>query len=128
MASKNLVVAGTALGFLTVALGAFGAHALEQRLDSDQLETWGTAVLYQGLHALALIALGTWSHVVGQPVRLAGRALILGCLLFSGSLYAHVLGGPNWLVYATPLGGLSFLVGWLAWGLVALRIPPGGRP
>ena len=127
MSSKNLVVAGTVLGFLTVALGAFGAHALEERLDPDQLETWGTAVLYQGLHGLALIGLGTWSQVVGRPVRVAGIALLLGCVLFSGSLYAHVLGGPQWLVYATPLGGLSFLVGWLAWTLAALRIPSQGR-
>jgi len=123
MASKNLVTAGAFLGFLTVALGAFGAHALEERLDPEQLSTWETAVLYQGLHALALTVLGTWSRVARQRVGLAGAAFVLGVLLFSGSLYAYVLGGPSWLVYVTPVGGVSFLVGWLSWGVGVLRTP-----
>lgn len=128
MASKTIVALGAALGFLTVALGAFGAHALEERLDPEQLETWQTAVLYQGLHALALVALGTWSHVTGRSGTVAGGALGLGCLLFSGSLYAHVLGGPHGLVFVTPIGGVAFLVGWLAWGIGALRTPAGSGP
>ena len=113
----NWTVVGAALGFLTVALGAFAAHGLEGRLDAEQTEWWGTAVQYQGLHALALCVVG----IAARGSRAAGWCFALGCLFFCGTLYAMALGGPRWLGAVTPVGGLLFLAGWLSLGLAAWR-------
>ena len=104
---------GALLGFLAVACGAFGAHALAGRLDPEQLEWWQTASHYHLAHALALALVGC---VPGSArIRgLAGLAFLGGVLLFSGSLYAMALGAPRWFGAITPLGGLCFLLGWLA--------------
>ena len=106
--------------FLAIACGAFGAHALKARLDAEHLAVWNTAVHYHALHALALVAFGIWRE------RSAGRnfpafALLVGIVLFSGSLYGLALGGPAWLGPVTPLGGASFLAGWIALGVQALH-------
>ncbi len=103
-------VAAGFFGLIGVALGAFGAHGLADYLAAnDSALTWQTAVLYQLIHAVALLALGR------QTTR--WRALVwvwsLGIILFSGSLYALALGGPGWLGPVTPIGGLLFLLGWL---------------
>ena len=110
-----------ALGALSmgvaVVLGAFGAHALNERLvAAGQLESWRTAVLYQALHALALIAVGL------MPPRFAPRAagwlFLAGAALFSGSIYGLALEGPKAVLGPmTPLGGLLLIGGWcaLAW-------------
>ncbi len=103
-------VAAGFFGLIGVALGAFGAHGLADYLAAnDSALTWQTAVLYQLIHAVALLALGQ------QTTR--WRALVwvwsLGIVLFSGSLYALALGGPSWLGPVTPIGGLLFLLGWL---------------
>jgi uncharacterized membrane protein YgdD (TMEM256/DUF423 family) len=108
---------GALFGFLGVALGAFGSHGLENRLSVEALETFQTAVRYQMIHALALLA------VTGLPrgargADLAGWAFVAGILLFSGSLYLLAALGHTWLGAITPLGGAAFLAGWLAlaWG------------
>jgi len=106
------------LGFLGVALGAFGAHALKPTLEvHGSVETWKTAVLYHLVHAVALLALAGWRDAHAGP---SGRVAILwsvGIALFSGSLYWLALGGPKLLGPVTPLGGVAFLAGWalLAW-------------
>lgn len=122
----NWIVVGALSGALTVALGAFGAHALEARVEPRELEVWRTAVQYQGLHALALVALGLLGRGGGAR-RAAGWLLVLGTLLFSGSLYLWVLGGPKGLVLLTPVGGLAFIGGWLALALAASRRGPGAE-
>ena len=103
-----------ALGALAVVLGAFGAHALRGQLDAGALQTWHTAVDYQFWHALALLGLA------GAPVsrwRLAASiAFGAGVLLFCGSLYALALGAPGWIGAITPVGGLSFIAGWICLG------------
>ena len=100
------------LGLLGVGFGAFGAHGLESIADEEQLEWWGTATLYLMLHVPALLAL---DHLGARPgLRLAGRAFVVGVLLFSGTLYAMGLGGPRWLGAVTPLGGTALMVGWAA--------------
>lgn len=106
-------------GFLAVALGAFGAHALKESLSVQATDWWRTAVLYQALHTVPLLALGLLPET-GRTARVAGVAVILGILLFSGSLYAMALSGQRWLGAVTPLGGLSLLAGWVALGLLAL--------
>jgi len=98
------------VGALGVASGAFGAHALESRIDDPHLiEVWHTGARYHLIHALAL--LGVAAHPT-QPAA-AGWAFVAGVVLFSGSLYLMTLTGARWLGAITPLGGLSFIAGWL---------------
>jgi uncharacterized membrane protein YgdD (TMEM256/DUF423 family) len=101
------------LCFVAVALGAFGAHGLRSTLEArGMLDVWNKAVLYQFLHAIALLVLARY----GTINRGACVLLLIGILLFSGSLYllALIPQARNWLGPVTPLGGLCFLAGW-AW-------------
>ncbi len=96
-------------------MGAFGAHALAGVLSPRQAGVWDTAVLYHLLHAVALLVTATLcGPMPGRLLRLAGWAFVLGIVFFSGSLYVLALGGPRVIGPVTPLGGVSFLVGWLA--------------
>ncbi len=109
---------GAVYGFLGVGLGAFGAHALRQRLSPEMLQVWHVGVEYQFYHALALLALGLLVLLRPAPGQtLAGIGFALGILLFSGSLYALSLSGVRVLGAITLIGGLLFLLGWigLAW-------------
>ena len=114
-----------------VALGAFGAHGLEERLtEAGQLENWRTGVRYQVWHGLALIAFALWQRG-SKNSRGSGAAwsFSIGVLCFSGSLYALGLGVPSRYIWpVTPLGGLLLLVGWLLFGLGALRSAPDDSP
>jgi uncharacterized membrane protein YgdD (TMEM256/DUF423 family) len=107
--------AGAIAGSLTVALGAFGAHALKGGIDAHALELWRTATLYQGLHALALLALASQAPAAAATsLRVAAYGFLAGLVLFCGSLYALALGAPPWLGAITPLGGLAWIVAWIA--------------
>lgn len=123
---RQLVGTPTALlvglvGASAVLLGAFGAHALRDVLDPRQHELWHTAVDYHVWHALALaLAVGLGR---GGGRRMAIGALVLGIVLFSGSLYALALGAPRWTGIITPFGGVAFVIGWVALGL-SLRASP----
>jgi len=112
-------VLGSLSGFVAVALGAFGAHALKARLDADLLATFEVGVRYQMYHAFALLAVG-WAQTrwPGPVLDASGWLFIAGTLLFSGSLYVLSLTGERWLGAVTPVGGLALLGGWLclAWG------------
>jgi uncharacterized membrane protein YgdD (TMEM256/DUF423 family) len=109
-----LVRLAAALGASGVALGAFGAHALKARLPADLLAIYHTGVDYHLLHALALVGLAALApHVDARRVRLAGLAMSVGVVVFSGSLYALALSGTRWLGAITPLGGVAFIVGWV---------------
>jgi len=114
---------GALSGGATVVLGAFGAHLLEERLTADALEWWRTGVAYQGLHALATVG---WALFRGQRRGVRGGAapalcFALGTLFFSGSLYAMALGAPRWLGAVTPIGGVAWIAGWLAFARQAMR-------
>lgn len=111
-------------GLLTVALGAFAAHALKQQLSADSLTIFRTGVDYQMFHALALLAISLLIKQQPQTklLKLSGYAFIIGTILFSGSLYALALGAPHAIGIITPLGGLGFLFGWLALALFAWRL------
>jgi len=109
-----------------VLLGAFGAHALRTRLAESALSTWETAVQYQLIHALALIAIGLFLRlnpptVTPVPLTVAGWSFLVGILLFSGSLYVLALGGPRLLGPITPIGGVAFVTGWIALVVAAFR-------
>ena len=101
------------LGFLGVGLGAFGAHALETMVPPARLETWSTAVNYHLMHTLAILL---FSALFPADTNLwatrAQRFFSLGIMVFSGSLYALVLTDTGAFGAVTPLGGLSFLIGW----------------
>jgi uncharacterized membrane protein YgdD (TMEM256/DUF423 family) len=106
---------GAVAGFLGVALGAFGAHALRGTLTSDRLAVFETGVRYQLIHAVALVAVSLLL-ARGQTTAgaVAGWCFAGGIVLFSGSLYALALSGTTTFGFITPFGGLLFLAGWAA--------------
>ena len=123
---KPAITAGALFAALAVILGAFGAHALKEVLQPDQLQTFETAVKYQFYHSFALLATGIiFSSFPFRQIRLASTFFIIGILLFSGSLYALTLLKMNGQVglggvgIITPVGGLFFIAGWLMllWGV-----------
>lgn len=113
MLSKVFLVTASASGMLAVVLGAFGAHALKAKLDSQMLSAWQTAVQYHFFHTLALLAVVVLMRQ-GSALALgvSGWLFCVGITLFSGSLYALALGGPTWLGPVTPVGGLCLIAGW----------------
>jgi uncharacterized membrane protein YgdD (TMEM256/DUF423 family) len=109
------LAAGAVSGFVGVAAGAFGAHALKARLSVEAITIYETAVRYQFWHALALLAVGILAQ--RRPARgfgVAGWGFAIGTLLFSGSLYALAISGIGKFGAVTPFGGLAFLIGWAA--------------
>lgn len=121
---RTFLLVGSILGFLAVALGAFGAHGLKQAISAESLAIFQTGVQYQALHALALLAIGAMFYALPQPGKLkaAGWLFTAGVVVFSGSLYILAVTGVKWLGAITPLGGLCFLSGWvcLIWSAASL--------
>ena len=110
------------LGAAAVLLGAFGVHALRGSLDEHALAIWNTAVDYQFWHVLALVGVAAIARDgVSAALRTAAIAFVAGIVLFCGSVYLFALGAPRWLGTITPLGGLAFIVGWLALAVHAYR-------
>ena len=108
----KITIIGATFALLAVALGAFGAHALKEPLiQHGSLDVWKTAVDYQMWHALALLLIAS-KPTTFKHAALTTWAFSVGILLFSGSLYWLSLDGPRWLGPITPLGGLSFMLGW----------------
>jgi uncharacterized membrane protein YgdD (TMEM256/DUF423 family) len=111
MPASNALRIAAVVGFLAVALGAFGAHGLKVRLDEmGTLAIWEKATLYHLVHSVVLLVVA-----IRRPA--FGAAWILffgGILLFSGSLYLLAFTGVRWLGMITPIGGLSLLAGWIS--------------
>jgi len=120
---KIFLVIGSVLGGLAVMIGAFGAHALKNLLESSgRIETFETAVKYQFYHALALILLGILMlNLKHAMFNYAGYSFIFGTLIFSGSLYILCLTGITKFGMITPIGGLLFIAGWVFLLLGILR-------
>jgi uncharacterized membrane protein YgdD (TMEM256/DUF423 family) len=115
---RTLAIAGLLLALATVC-GAFGAHALRSHLQPERLQVWDTAVRYQFFQSLGLIGIGlTLRSLDSGALRAAAALIVVGVVLFCGSLYALSLGAPGALGVVTPLGGLAWIGGWLlfAWG------------
>lgn len=108
---SRLVLAAALLGFLTVALGAFGAHALEGVLTQEGEVWWQKATLYGLTHSAAALAAGLSGR--GGRIAAGGWLLVGGALIFVGTLYAMALGAPRWLGAVTPAGGIGMLAGWV---------------
>lgn len=121
--SRRLVLIASVLGFLGVALGAFGAHGLESTLEANgRMDTFGTASEYHMLHALALLAAAWLAAREGAPAiwaRRAGLAFLLGTLLFSGSLYLLAILDVGIFGAIAPIGGTLLLIGWGCTGMAA---------
>lgn len=119
------LIAGSLVGFFSVATGAFGAHALRGQLSSERLAIYETGVRYAMFHGVALLVVGLLALRDPSPtLRRAGLAFGLGVALFSGSLWALALTDLRWLGAITPFGGLSFLAGWLLLARAAARALP----
>jgi uncharacterized membrane protein YgdD (TMEM256/DUF423 family) len=106
---------GAGFAFLGVALGAFGAHALQERVDAHELDVYKTATQYLTTHAFALILFGLFQSKKAWP----GWCFLFGIVIFSGSLYALVFSGIKILGAITPAGGLLFMAGWAGFALEA---------
>jgi len=105
---------GALFMFLGVALGAFGAHALKPKMTEHYFEVYKTGVLYHLIHAMGLFVVAWLITQANNPkLNWVGILLIIGILLFSGSLYILSITGQKWLGAITPLGGLAFLAAWI---------------
>ncbi|OGX68671.1 MAG: hypothetical protein A2189_00565 [Paenibacillus sp. RIFOXYA1_FULL_44_5] len=115
---------GSISAFLSVAIGAFGAHALKDKLTAnDMLDVYHTGVQYQMYHSLGLIVIALVMNKLGQSTLLtwSGWSMLVGIILFSGSLYVLSISGVKWLGAITPLGGVGFLAAWLLLAVAAFK-------
>lgn len=119
------IIAGAVNAAIAVAFGAFGAHALKEKLSEHYLAVWETAVQYQMFHALALIAVGILMSptLFGSVTQLswAGYLILAGIIIFSGSLYVLSLSGIGILGAITPIGGVAFIAGWIMLIIAAIK-------
>ena len=127
---RKILLWGIGFAITAVLLGAFGAHALKSFLTPEKLQSYETGVRYQLIHALALIALSIYgqlnktNEIVTKGIGWAAHFFIVGCFLFSGSIYGLSLLSvihPSWafvLGPITPIGGLCFMLGWANWARV----------
>jgi len=142
MPGQRSIVCGSLLAALGVALGAFGAHGLKPRLearfaDFDEprraeevakaVDQWRTAAHYHVIHAVGMVLAGAAATRLKPGARNAAvLGFVVGILLFSGGLYLYVVGGPAWLVHVVPVGGLAFILAWIA--LAAAALSTGAHP
>jgi uncharacterized membrane protein YgdD (TMEM256/DUF423 family) len=112
---KIFIIIGAISAFLSVGFGAFGAHALEGKISQKYIEIWNTGVLYQMFHSIGIIIVGILLGNVSASSILSwsGWLMLIGIILFSGSLYVLSLSGIKVLGAITPLGGVSFLIAWV---------------
>lgn len=114
--AKTFLIIAAIYGFLAVSLGAFGAHALKTKLSPELMAVYQTAVQYHFYHLLALmmtaLLLIQWPE--SSWLKFSGYGFAVGILIFSGSLYVLAITGIRWLGAITPIGGLIFILAWLA--------------
>jgi len=124
---KFLLAFASLSGFFAVALGAFGAHGLRGKLNTNLMSAFETAVQYQTIHTLAILAACVLSLHFGRGVwfQYAGIGFSIGIILFSGSLYGLALTSARWLGPVTPVGGLFLLVGWVLMLVATVKHVPG---
>ena len=120
MKDKKLwIIISAVSGFTAVAIGAFGAHGLREKLTPDMLEIYKTGVLYQLIHSVVLLVLSLNNFIKGY---LPSLFFLLGIILFSISLYIYSTSGIKIFAMVTPFGGVSFLIGWLLIVYEALKL------
>ncbi|TKJ72578.1 DUF423 domain-containing protein [Pseudomonas sp. CFBP13508] len=120
---RGFLMLAAFFGFTGVALGAFAAHGLKNRLTPEYLTIFHTGVTYQLVHTLALFGVALLAtQIQGRLITWAGLSFTVGMVLFSGSLYLLTMTGISKLGIITPFGGLAFLIGWVCLGLAAWRL------
>lgn len=132
MQARAPLITAASAGFSGVALGAFGAHGLKNLLSEKMMTVWHTAVQYHLVHSVVLLALAVALMTLPQSattiwLRRSARLMLAGLLLFSGSLYLMAVTGIRPLGMITPLGGVSWLIGWGMILLAALKWPAGNN-
>jgi uncharacterized membrane protein YgdD (TMEM256/DUF423 family) len=124
----NWIATGALLMVLAVGMGAFGAHGLRNRLDSYSMSVYEKAVFYHFVHALGILLVAALSRAGALTISAEARVawlLLIGIVIFSGSLYALAVSGVRILGAITPIGGLAFIAGWLMLLVEAWRAPRG---
>ncbi|UPK45798.1 DUF423 domain-containing protein [Paenibacillus pabuli] len=116
---RKWMMLGAVLTMLSVAIGAFGAHMLKERIGADAIAVYETGVQYHMIHAIALLIIGLTAGQLGPSTKLkwAARLLFTGIIIFSGSLYVLSISGIKMLGAITPIGGVAFIVGWLLFAM-----------
>jgi uncharacterized membrane protein YgdD (TMEM256/DUF423 family) len=107
---KTWIIISADSGFTAVAIGAFGAHGLKEKLTAEMLEVYKTGVFYQFIHTIVLLILSLTNFL---KTRFASIFFLLGIILFSFSLYIYSTSGIQFFAMITPVGGVCFLIGWL---------------
>lgn len=125
LTQKQTFLISSALGFLAVALGAFGAHALKEMLTvNGRLDTYDLAVRYHFYHTLALLASGIMmDKFKGSGIKLSALLFLIGIVLFSGSLYALCLVNISKIAAITPIGGVFLIAGWATLFISVFKAP-----
>ena len=118
MKNKYLVITSI-IGAITIVLGAFGAHALKEKLGVDALKSFETGVRYQMYHVIVLLFVNTYNNFTSKSKNIISLLFIIGIVLFSGSIYAITVFdiNPKSIWFITPLGGLFFIIGWIKMGI-----------
>lgn len=121
--TKFFLSTGSIAMALAVMLGAFGAHALRERLTPEMLDIYQTGVQYHFYHALGLLIIGILAHFLPQTgwLKWSGWLMIAGVLIFSGSLYILSTTGIRWLGAITPIGGTAFIAGWILLAVAVIK-------
>ena len=121
--TRNLFLSGVFFCALSVVMGAFGAHSLKNKLSQYSMSIYDKAVLYQFFHAIAILFVAVLNKIFNtQDFSISGILLIIGILLFSGSLFILAITDMKWLGAITPIGGTLFIVGWLILFIKILKI------
>lgn len=116
--SKSLIVAAGILGFLAVAIGAFGAHSLSGKISPGMMDIYHTGVMYHLIHSVVILVIGLSGR---DKFFIAGVFFAIGVILFSFSLYLYALTSVLAFAIVTPFGGMFFLIGWLLIIIKAIR-------
>jgi len=119
---NKILSAVSFLGAITVLLGAFGAHYLQEALTAAQLKNFETGVRYQMFHVIVLLFINSYLQFSSINKRVLNYLFFVGILFFSGSIYAICFGvNPKYIWPLTPIGGMLFVLGWVKMGVVFFR-------
>jgi len=123
--AKILLILGSINAALVVLLGAFGAHTLKARLSVEMMAAYQTGIHYHLFHAMGLLAAGLLATQLTDSAYLkwSGWLMLVGIILFSGSLYVLSVSGLRWLGMVTPIGGVSFIAAWILFVLAVVKSP-----
>ena len=119
----NWIAIGCFSAALTVMLGAYGAHGVQGKVSAADYEMWKTAVLYQAIHAIALVLFGLFAER-RRTSAIPGWVFLLGSILFCAPLYGHPFDAPRWISHFAPFGGVGLMLGWILFAVAALRSGP----